>query len=259
MAIVESDFRISQDHLKIASHPWFYNKQFYDRDTPRSPLQYISQYKFATNLRTLIPNAWPFGRLSNPFYTRWKLPHSHIFDLVGHLPSENHDDDDQALHWMLSITMIIMIMIMIMELPSISMARSLNANSLTGSDPGWREHQPVAHTSSINIGNGGDDEDEEGRGVEDKMGCDQTETLDGAFVPHCPFSHQRLQCLPPGRIISDSTKSNAVCKNNTKTAGEYHIWLYKIQCSLNEQYQNNRAISYLTVQNSMGSVRTITK
>ena len=209
MAIVESDFRISQDHLKIASHPWFYNKQFYDRDTPRSPLQYISQYKFATNLRTLIPNAWPFGRLSNPFYTRWKLPHSHIFDLVGHLPSENHDDDDQALHWMLSITMIIMIMIMIMELPSISMARSLNANSLTGSDPGWREHQPVAHTSSINIGDGEDDDDEdddvdeEGRGVEDKMGCDQTEDLDGAFVP--PLSdHPCLQCrlYKPYKIIS---------------------------------------------------------
>ena len=84
------------------------------------------------------------------------------------------------------------------------------------------------------------------RGVEDKMGCDQTETLDGAFVPHCPFSHQRLQCLPDisyltvqysngsvgtiptqqGRIISDSTKSNAVRKNNTKTTGPYHNQKY---------------------------------
>ena len=94
----------------------------------------------------------------------------------------------------------------------------------------------MAHTSSINIGNGGDDEeddgdddgdvDEEGRGVEDKMGCDQTEDLDGAFVPHCPFSHQRLQCLPPGRIISDSTKSYGVRKNNTKTTGPYHNQKY---------------------------------
>ena len=64
------------------------------------------------------------------------------------------------------------------------------------------------------------------RGVEDKMGCDQTETLDGAFVPHCPFSHQRLQCLPPGRIISDSTKSYGVRKNNTKTTGPYHNQKY---------------------------------
>ena len=36
---------------------------------------------------------------------------------------------------------------------STSIVVSLNANSRTGFDPGWREHQPVAHTSSINIGN----------------------------------------------------------------------------------------------------------
>ena len=67
----------------------------------------------------------------------------------------------------------------------------------------------MAHTSSINIGNGGDDEDgdgdvdEEGRGVEDKMGCDQTEDLDGAFVP--PLSdHPCLQCrlYKPYKIVS---------------------------------------------------------
>ena len=98
-----------------------------------------------------------------------------------------------------------------------------------------------------NIDDGDDDDDTGKRGVEDKMGCDQTETLDGAFVPHCPFSHQRLQCLPPGCIISDGTnpmrsvrtipkhqgciisdsrKSNAVRKDSTKTTGPYHIRKY---------------------------------
>ena len=57
---------------------------------PRSLLQYISQYKFATQSQSIKSQGiMPFGRLSNPFYALSKLPPSHIFNRVGHLCCES--------------------------------------------------------------------------------------------------------------------------------------------------------------------------
>ena len=180
-------------------------------------------------------------KATNPIREVTRLIKFHVSDHAYHDPYHDHPDKSPP------------------SLGSTSIVVSLNANSRTGFDPGWREHHPLAHTSSINIGkqddhldgydhwwmimvyddnnNDGDENTDDGDDDDDRK--ERGGRQNGLWPDWdsgwgiCP----PLSVQPPTSTMSATRlyhiwryKSNAVCENNSKTTGLYHIWQYKIQC-----------------------------
>ena len=88
------------------------------------------------------------------------------------------------------------------------------------------------------------DDDERGEGLEDKMGCDQTGDLDGAFVP--PLSdHPCLQC--PALSSTNRTQPNRTKTNRTVPN---HITL-----AYNDQHNQYCTIRNHTISNIISQYR----